>query len=119
METEFRYTQILSLIIIILNFCISNSVNAQVNDEQERIYVKLEIKGMACPYCAFGMEKELRKVAGADNIEIELKKGLAYISTSISQKPTKESLEKIITDAGFTVGIIEFKKKPFVRTKEK
>lgn len=59
--------------------------------------MKTEIKGMPCPYDAFGMEKELRQVTVVDKVEIELKKGLAYISTPISQKPTKESLEKIIS----------------------
>jgi len=96
-----------------LSICFSTSANAQTNNESQQIYVKIEIKGMACPFCAFGMEKELKKVAGVDNVEIELKAGLAYISTPISQKPTKESLEKIITDAGFTVGKIEYSNKPF------
>jgi len=59
------------------------------------------------------MEKELKKVAGVDDVEIELKAGLAYISTLIKQQPTKESLEKIITDAGFTVGKIEYSSKHF------
>lgn len=93
--------------------------NAQINSVQQRVYIKIEIKGMACPYCAFGMEKELKKIAGVDNVEIELKEGLAYISTPIEQKPTKESLEKIIVDGGFTVGKIQFSPNPFERTETK
>jgi len=58
------------------------------------VYIKIEIKGMACLYCAFGMEKELKKVAGVYSVDIELKEGLAYISTPIHQKPTKENLKK-------------------------
>lgn len=113
MKTKFRHTHIFSLAVLILTICFSISTNAQTANEQERIYVKIEIKGMACPFCAFGMEKELKKVAGVENVEIELKAGLAYISTPIIQKPTKKSLEKIITDAGFTVGKIEYSSKPF------
>ncbi len=81
--------------------------------KQGIIYIKIEIKGMACPYCAFGMEKGLKKIAGVDSVEIELKEGLAYISTPISQKPTKESIEKIITNGGFTIGKIEYADEPF------
>ena len=91
----------------------STTIKAQTKSEQERVYIKIEIKGMACPYCAFGMEKELKKVSGVENVEIELKEGLAYISTPINQKPSKESLEKIIVNGGFTVGEIEFSDKPF------
>ncbi len=104
---------IYSFSILLLSFLFASPVNAQVEQTQKRVYVKIEIKGMACPYCAYGMEKELKKVAGVDNVEIELKAGLAYISTPWEQKPTKESLERIITDSGFTVGKIEFSDTPF------
>ena len=80
----------------------------------ERVFIKIEIKGLACPYCAFGMEKELKKVSGVDKVDIELKTGLAYISTPIAQKPSPESLKKIIKDAGFTPGDIAYSQKPFV-----
>ena len=59
------------------------------------------------------MEKELKKIAGVDKVEIELKKGLAYISTPIEQKPTRENLENIIKNAGFTPGNITFLDTPF------
>lgn len=113
MKTKIRHPHLFVYIILLLTIGYSTSLNAQSDKEQERIYVKIEIKGMACPYCAFGMEKELKQVAGVDKVEIELQQGLAYISTPINQKPTKESLEKIITDSGFTVGKIEYSSEPF------
>ncbi|PCJ91224.1 MAG: hypothetical protein COA50_16645 [Flavobacteriaceae bacterium] len=119
MKTKFRHTHILSLIFSILIIGFSTSLNAQTESEPERIYIKIEIKGMACPYCSFGMVQELKKVVGVGNVEIEFKEGLAFISTPMYQNPTKESLEKIITEAGFTVGEIEFSDKPFKRTKSK
>jgi len=105
--------KILGFSILLLCFMFSTTIKAQTKTEQERVYIKIEIKGLACPYCAFGMEKELKKVAGVENVEIELKEGLAYISTPINQKPSKESIEKIIVNSGFTVGKIEFSDKPF------
>ncbi len=111
----YKYKTILSFSILVFCTLFSTPINAQTKLEQERVYIKIEIKGMACPFCAYGMEKELKKVAGVDHVEIELKKGLAYISTPIDQKPTKESLEKIIIDGGFTAGKIEFDDHPFIR----
>ncbi|PHQ56617.1 MAG: hypothetical protein COC16_02825 [Lutibacter sp.] len=109
--------QTVSFVLILIFFGFSTIIKAQTDEKKDRIYVKIEIKGMACPYCAFGMEKELRKVFGVYNVKIELEAGLAFISTPIQQKPTKESIQKIIMDAGFTVGDIEYSTKPFV-TKE-
>jgi len=111
--TQIFSKKILGFSILLICFMFSTTLKAQTKTDQERVYIKIEIKGMACPYCAYGMEKELKKVAGVDKVEIELKKGLAYISTPINQKPTKEALEKIIIDAGFTIGEIEFSDKPF------
>jgi len=119
MKQIFNNKIILRFSIILLCFLFTTTTNAQTNSTQEKVYIEIGIKGMACPYCAFGMEKELKKMAGVENVEIELKKGLAYISTPKDQKPTKESLEKIITDAGFTVGEIVFSDNPFKRTEAK
>ena len=113
----YKRSMIVSFSIILLSILFSISVNAQVETKQERVYVKIEIKGLACPYCAFGMEKELKEISGVENVEIELKTGLAFISTPLKQKPMKEELEKIITESGFTVGKIEFSSKPFIKGK--
>lgn len=113
MKTYNKIKSVFSIAIILLSFLVSNQVIAQTETKQDRTYIKIEIKGMACPYCAYGMEKELKTVSGVNKVDIELKEGLAYISTPNSQKPSKESLEKIIIDAGFTVGKIEFKESPF------
>lgn len=101
-----------ALLILSLFFFLTTTINAQINN-QKLVYVKIEVKGLACPFCAFGMEKELKKVAGVKNVEIELKKGLAFISVPKNQRPTSENLEKIVTEAGFTVGEIEFSTTPF------
>ena len=110
---------ILSLFILVLSLSFSSEANAQSKQSDEkRIYIKIEIKGLACPYCAFGMEKELKEISGVEQVDIELKAGLAYISTPIEQKPTKEKIGRVITDAGFTVGKIEYSDKVFNMKKE-
>ncbi len=102
-----------NLSVLLICFVFALLTNAQVNQTQKWVFIKIEVKGMACPYCAFGMQKEFKKVAGVDNVEIKLEEGLVYISTPISQKPTTESLKQIIIDAGFTPGGIIFSEKAF------
>jgi copper chaperone CopZ len=109
------------VLFMMLFFNFSIEINAQNSDkqQQERVYIKAEIKGMACPYCAFGMEKKLKEISGVNNVEIELEEGLAYISTLKEQKPSKESIQDIILNAGFTVGKIQYSNTPFIRKKSK
>ncbi len=107
------------VLFMMLFFSFSTEIKAQNSDkqQQEHIYVKAEIKGMVCPYCAFGMEKKLKEISGVNNVEIELEEGLAYISTLKEQKPSKESIRNIILNAGFTVGKIQYSDTPFARKK--
>jgi len=90
------------------------TVKAQSATKTDHVYIKIEVNGMACPYCAYGMEKELKKVSGVDDVKIQLKEGLAYIATLKKQKPLKENLALIVTNAGFTPGKIEYSTNPFV-----
>ena len=94
-------------------------LDAQSELPSEKVFMKIEIKGLACPYCAYGMERELKKISGVGNVEIELEEGMAYISTPIAQKPSEKHLKKIVEDAGFTAGEIEFSEKPFQRISKK
>ena len=105
---------IVSFLAFMILFFMTDTINAQTNTSQELVYISVEIKGLACPFCAFGMEKELKTISGVDSVHIELKKGLAFITTQIKQQPTREGLEKIIIDAGFTPGKIEYSDIPFL-----
>ncbi len=101
---------IMATVLVILG----SSMLAQEADTS-RIYIKMEIHGLACPYCAFGMEKELKRISGVENVEIHLEEGLAYISLPTSQVPSEEDLREIVTDAGFTLKQVEYSKEPFIR----
>lgn len=112
MKKLFKTMPFFSLVFAVLFFSSLTTVKAQ--SKTDHVYIKMEVKGMACPYCAFGMEKALKKVSGVDDVKIQLKEGLAYISTVKKQEPLKESLALIVTNAGFTPGKIEYSNKPFV-----
>ncbi len=99
---------IMATVLVVLG----SSMLAQEADTS-RIYIKMEIHGLACPYCAFGMEKELKRISGVENLEIHLEEGLAYMSLPASQVPSEEDLGKIVTDAGFTLKQIDLSKEPF------
>ncbi len=106
--------QIILLTVLCIGVPLSIAAQSQQHGD-EKVYIRIEILGMACPFCAFGMENDLKKIAGVTNVEIELTEGLAFISTPLSQKPTKDALKKIVIDGGFSVGKIEFSDKAFVR----
>lgn len=91
----------------------TTNANAQSKSETDKTYIKIDVDGLSCPFCAYGLEKKLKKIETASDIEIHLEEGIAVFSVSKDQKPTKEALEKVVTEAGFTPNGIVFSKIPF------
>lgn len=110
MNTIFKHAGLLVLMFFL--FFALTPGNAQT-DAQEFSYVKIEINGLACPFCAYGLEKKLKEIDGVESVEIDVEEGLAFLSMNSNQKATKEDLEKIVTNAGFTPGAIDFSDKTF------
>jgi len=101
-----RAIQIICVFFLIIIFNTSSKAQERINIT----YIKIEVDGLSCPFCAYGLEKELKKIAGSDSVMILLKEGEAIMKVPNSQIPTKESLEKIVIDAGFTPRGITFSK---------
>jgi copper chaperone CopZ len=91
-----------------------NQTAVKAQSKSNHVFIKMEVNGMACPYCAYGMEKELKKVSGIDDVKIQLKEGIVFLSILKKEKPSKENLSSIITNAGFTPGEIEYSDKPYL-----
>ena len=105
------------LVAIIFSFSFSTlQVKAQ-EDGSNKEYLKLEVNGLACPFCAYGLGKKLRNdVKGLEDLDINIKKGFVTFSFLKENKPTEEKLKEIVSDAGFQADTISFSSKPFVET---
>ena len=62
----------------------------------------IRVDGMACPYCAYGIEKKLKKIEGVENIDIDLDKGLVLVKVREDVELTEPQLTQLFKDAGFT-----------------
>ncbi|NOZ11821.1 MAG: heavy-metal-associated domain-containing protein [Gammaproteobacteria bacterium] len=63
---------------------------------------QMRVDGLACPYCAYGIEKKLKKIEGVKKIEVDLNKGLVTVNVVDGVKLTEEQMTKLFKDAGFT-----------------
>lgn len=66
------------------------------------------VKGLACPFCVYGLEKHLRKLPGATAVRVDLGKGQAMIDLAADSKVSEEDIRKAVKNAGFTVERIEW-----------
>ncbi len=62
----------------------------------------IRVDGLACPYCAYGIEKKFKKMAGISNIRVDLDKGLVSVDAKEGVQLKKAKLKKLFNDSGFT-----------------
>lgn len=68
--------------------------------------VSVEVAGLSCPFCAFGLEKKLKNIHGAEKVTIKINEGKAEIDLAEGKRITKEEVEQAVKDSGFTPGKI-------------
>jgi len=114
MKTTIRITALLFMVVTAFTFTYGQE-NVQT---KERKYVKVEVDGLACPFCAYGLEKKLKKIEGQQDLFIEIQEGYATFNVPAGSEITKEKLNKIVEDAGFTARKATFSDKPFEKQKQ-
>jgi mercuric ion binding protein len=64
---------------------------------------ELRVDGLACPYCAYGIEKKLKKTDGVETIDIDINNGVVKVNVAEGVTLTGAQMAKLINDAGFTL----------------
>lgn len=93
---------------IILTMMIVNvfgfGAHSQSKDQSKELkgIVKVEIDGLSCPFCAYGLEKKLNKMDGVVKIEIDVENAFALLTLEDGKTLSETSIREKVKDAGFT-----------------
>jgi mercuric ion binding protein len=63
---------------------------------------QMRVDGLACPYCAYGIEKKLNAIDGVEKIDIDLENGLVIVNVTDGVKLSDEQMTQLFNDSGFT-----------------
>ncbi len=80
---------------------------APTNNDAHGRRATLWVKGLACPFCTYNVEKQLLRVAGVERVDVELATGKVIVNLSKTSPPGEEQLRNAIKNSGFTVDRIE------------
>jgi copper chaperone CopZ len=64
---------------------------------------KLRVDGLACPFCAYGIEKKLSEVKGVDNVDTDIASETVTVTMKDGQTLDKAAAEKAVKAAGFSL----------------
>ncbi len=65
-------------------------------------HYNIRVDGLACPFCAYGIEKKFKKIDGISNIKVDLNKGLVSVDAKAGMELKEAKLKKLFNDSGFT-----------------
>ena len=63
----------------------------------------LQVDGLACPFCAYGIEKKLSAIDGVEKIDVDIKEGRVIVTMTDGASLSEERARQAVTEAGFTL----------------
>ncbi len=64
---------------------------------------KLRVDGLACPFCAYGIEKKLGAVKGVERIEVDIASGTVNVTMAEGATLDEAAAKKAVKEAGFSL----------------
>ncbi len=64
---------------------------------------QLGVDGVACPFCVYGIEKQLSKLEGIELIETDIQKGLVILIMGDGSTLSEAAISDAVTKAGFSL----------------
>jgi mercuric ion binding protein len=59
------------------------------------------VDGLGCPFCAYGVEKELGSVDGVDTVDVDIESGVVVITMAAEATLDRDTARKAVENAGF------------------
>jgi len=63
----------------------------------------LQVDGLACPFCAYGIEKKLSSIKGVEDTQVNIKTGEVIVTMDEGVPLTEDLARKKVKEAGFTL----------------
>jgi len=64
---------------------------------------RIVVDGLACPFCAYGIEKKLNATKGVKAIEIDIDAGAVTVTMAAGGALSEAQARQIVKDSGFTL----------------
>lgn len=73
-----------------------------VQAQKERDNFKIQVDGLGCPFCAYGLEKKFKEFKGIKNVAIDIETGDFTFTYPAEKKLTLLQIEQQVKEAGYT-----------------
>ena len=74
-----------------------------VSADADRAVYLLQVDGLACPFCAYGIEKQLGRIDGVATVSTDIESGTVSVIMNQGASLTEEQAKEAVDRAGFTL----------------
>ena len=74
----------------------------QGEKEDLRPRITVQVDGLTCPFCAYGLEKRIKKLSAVEKSAINIKEGTVGIFPKAGQHIDIDEVKKAVESGGFT-----------------
>ncbi len=71
--------------------------------------IVMKVDGLACAFCAYGLEKKLKSLRGVEEVKISLNEGRVWIRLKEGYEVDEKTLKKLVKESGFILREISIK----------
>ena len=64
---------------------------------------RVGVDGLACPFCAYGIEKQLSALPGVKSVRVSVKSGTVIVTMRDGAKLSRASASRAVRNAGFSL----------------
>ncbi len=64
---------------------------------------RLRVDGLACPFCAYGIEKKLAAVKGVEKVDVDIRSASVVVTAADGAPFDEAAARAAVKDAGFTL----------------
>ncbi len=88
-----------SIVFIILMLGVTTQMSAQKSTMD---HFSIQVDGLGCPFCAYGLEKKFKEFKGIKNTAIDMETGMFTFEYPSDKELSMEKVENQVTAAGYT-----------------
>jgi periplasmic mercuric ion binding protein len=63
----------------------------------------LGVDGLACPFCAYGIEKRLYRIDGVNDVQVDVGESVVHVTMQQGKTLTEDRARRAVDEAGFTL----------------
>ncbi|PCJ60466.1 MAG: hypothetical protein COA65_03835 [Rhodospirillaceae bacterium] len=64
---------------------------------------EIEVAGLACPFCAYGIEKQLDTIEGVEGVATDIRSGIVTVTMRDGSTLDEKTARRAVKAAGFTL----------------